>query len=317
MKGVAGLPHSRENMQMLSGGVAGRIFVTIAVILMAGGKVAYATWLSAIPSPVYVLFCFSLLTLIFWPLFGCRVGELAWKPILLLNFSTALCFLFFFYALKLIEPAVAGAVQFGIGPVLSVVIAFLMTGVRPDRTKTVVCLGLLAGCSVLTASAVTGAGFATSNVNGWAGLLAILASGTGSVLITLASKNLSQRGWSSGAILAHRCYLILPMAVLLVHVEGGFESAEWSVGLTLSLLVIGLGGTIIPIILLQMGIERSDPHTVLVMMAAMPIFTFLFEGFSSLYVWSALTGAGLVIIAALVLLDVFRAHDPATIAFKV
>lgn len=317
MKGVAGLPHSRENMQMLSGGVAGRIFVTIAVILMAGGKVAYATWLGAIPSPVYVLFCFSLLTLIFWPLFGCRVGELAWKPILLLNFSTALCFLFFFYVLKLIEPAVAGAVQFGIGPILSVVIAFLMTGVRPDRTKTVVCLGLLAGCSVLTASAVTGAGFATSNVNGWAGLLAILASGTGSVLITLASKNLSQRGWSSGAILAHRCYLILPMAVLLVHVEGGFESVEWSVGLTLSLLVIGLGGTIIPIILLQMGIERSDPHTVLVMMAAMPIFTFLFEGFSSLYVWSALTGAGLVIIAALILLDVFRAHDPATITFKV
>lgn len=66
-----------------------------------------------------------------------------WKPILLLNFSTALCFIFFFYALKLIEPAVAGAVQFGIGPILSVVIAFLMTGIRPDRIKTVVCLGFL------------------------------------------------------------------------------------------------------------------------------------------------------------------------------
>jgi drug/metabolite transporter (DMT)-like permease len=303
-------------MQMLSSGTAGRILITIAVILMAGGKVAYGTWLGSIPSPVYVLFCFSLLTLIFWPLFGRRAGELAWKPILLLNFSTALCFLFFFYALKLIEPAVAGAVQFGIGPILSVVIAFLMTGVRPDRTKTVVCLGLLAGCSLLAASAVTGAGFATSKVNGWAGLLAILASGTGSVLITLASKNLSQRGWGSGAILAHRCYLILPMAVLLILVEGGVESVEWSVGLTLSLLGIGLVGTIIPIVLLQMGIERSDPHTVIVMMAAMPIFTFLFEGFSSLYVWSALTGVGLVTIAALVLLDVFRARNPATMAFK-
>jgi drug/metabolite transporter (DMT)-like permease len=281
----------------------GRLAVLVAVILMAGGKVAYGTWLGAVPSPIYVLMCFSLITAIFLPIYGRRTGEFALKPLLLLNVSTALCFLFFFYALKLIEPAVAGAVQFGSGPILSVLITLVATRARPDPIKALVCGGLVAGCVVLAVSAVTGAGFATDGARGWLGLGAILLSAIGSVLITIASKSLSLRGWSSGAILAHRCYLIVPLALALVLAEGAAD-VPWTPPLALTLLGIGLVGTIIPIVFLQIGIEKSDPHTVLVMLAAMPIFTFLIEGLSPLYVWSQLTAAGLAIIAVFIAIDI-------------
>jgi drug/metabolite transporter (DMT)-like permease len=281
----------------------GRLAALLAVILMAGGKVAYGTWLGAVPSPVYVLLCFSLITAIFLPIYGRRTGEFALVPLLLLNGSTALCFLFFFQALKLIEPAVAGAVQFGLGPILSVLITLLVTGARPEPIKAFVCGGLGVGCVVLAFSAVSGAGVVANGTDGRLGLGAVLLSAVGSVLIAIASKRLSMRGWSSAAILAHRCYLIVPVALALV-VSEGVSDVPWTPPLVLTLLGVGLVGTIIPIVFLQIGIEKSDPHTVLVMLAAMPVVAFLIEGLSPLYVWSGLTAAGLSIIAAFIAIDI-------------
>ncbi len=280
----------------------GRLAILLAVIMMAAGKVAYGTWLGAVPSQLYVLMCFSLLTLIFLPLHARKRGQFVPGQLLLLNVSTALCFLFFFYALKLVEPAVAGAVQFGMGPILAVLITLLTTGARPGRLKAVVCTGLLAGCCLLAASAVTASGFVADGLDGWLGLAAILASGTGSVLITMSSKKLSLRGWSSGAILAHRCYLIVPMALVLTMLEDG-APVDWTPSLAATLLGVGIVGTILPMCLLQIGIEKTDPHTVMVIMAAMPVFTFLIEGFSPIYTWSMPTAFGLLVITAFVALD--------------
>ncbi|MCR5858025.1 DMT family transporter [Mesorhizobium sp. J428] len=286
----------------------GRVLVMVAVFMMAAGKVAYGTLLTAVPSQVYVLFCFGVMPLLFWPRYGRRVGTVAWRHVLMLNLSTALCFLFFFYALKLIEPAVAGAVQFGVGPGLSILILFLVSGIIPGRARVIVCLGLLAGCSILAVSAVQGSGFAVGTSGGWTGLVAILLSAMGSVLITFASKALSDRGWPSGAILAHRCYLIVPIAVVLTVLDDKTWLVDWTPRLMLILAAVGLLGTVIPMVFLQMGIERSDPHTVLVMMAAMPIFTFALEGFSPLYVWSPLTAAGLCVIALFIAFDAISAR---------
>ena len=271
--------------------------------MMAGGKVAYGTWLVEVPSPVYVLFCFCVIAALFLPFHGRKTGTFLRGPVLLLNAATALCFLFFFYALKLVEPAVAAAVQFGTGPIIAMLLAFVATGVKPEPVKLAVCAGLLAGCVVLAVSAVTGAGFAADGVQGWIGLGAILLSAVGSVLITIASKVLSRHGWSTGAVLGHRGYLIIPMALVLVSVESG-GSAPWSPQLVATLFGVGLIGTVIPMVLLQTGIEKSDPHTVLVMLAAMPILIFLIEGLSPQYVWSALTAAGLAIIAIFIAIDV-------------
>jgi len=281
----------------------GRATIILAVLLQAIGKVMFGTWLVAFPSPLFVLISFALTAAFFLLLSRQGAGEKAWGPLLLLNASTALTFLSFFYALKLIEPAIVGAVEIGIGPILAVLISLILTGERPSAVRVAVCAGILLGCVTLGVAALQGSGFASFGRNAWFGLGASVAAGIGAVLITLASKALLNRGWKFGAVLAHRFYLILPIS-LMMTLGADIAVVEWSGVLVATLLVVSVVGVLAPLYLLQVGIARCDAYTVMVTMAALPVLTFIIEGFSPLYSWSILTAAGLVIVTAFLLLDV-------------
>ncbi len=290
-------------MSSLSATSIGRLAVFSAVFLQAIGKVAFGTWLADFPSALFVLISFTLTAAFFLSLSRKGAGELAWGPIALLNISTALTFLCFFYALKLIEPAIVGAVEIGIGPVLAVVITLLLSGIRPTKLRTLVCAGILAGCGVLAVAAQKGTGLAVEGGNAWYGLGASAAAGLGAVLITMASKALIGRGWKFGAVLAHRFYLILPLSLILAF-GSDLSTIEWSGALVVSLVFVSLVGVLVPLYLLQVGIGRCDPYTVMVTMAALPVITFILEGFSPVYSWSWMTGLGLLIVSLFLLLDV-------------
>lgn len=290
-------------MNTISAANFGRAMIVLAVLLQAIGKVMFGTWLATVPSPFFVLISFALTAAFFLLLSRQGAGEKAWGPLLLLNASTALTFLCFFYALKLIEPAIVGAVEIGIGPILAVLISMVLTGERPSFVRVVVCVGILAGCTVLGVSALQGSGFASFGRNAWLGLGASVAAGVGAVLITMASKTLLNRGWKFGAVLAHRFYLILPIS-LMMTLGTDVAAVEWSGSLIVALLVVSVVGVLAPLYLLQVGIGRCDTYTVMVTMAALPVLTFIIEGFSPLYSWSVLTAAGLVIVTAFLLLDV-------------
>ena len=281
----------------------GRAVIVLAVLLQAVGKVAYGTWLAAFPSALFVLVSFALTAAFFLALSRQGVGDLAWAPLLLLNASTALTFISFFYALKLIEPAIVGAVEIGIGPVLAVLITFALTGERPAPVRVLVCLGILAGCGVLAVAALQGSGFASFGLNAWLGLLASVAAGIGAVLITMASKALLERRWAFGAVLAHRFYLILPVS-LAMSLGIDLAAIEWTGSLVAILLAVSVVGVLAPLYLLQVGIGRCDPYTVMVTMAALPVLTFLIEGLSPVYAWSWLTAVGLAIVTGFLALDV-------------
>lgn len=290
-------------MNTISAANFGRAMIVLAVLLQAIGKVMFGTWLAAVPSPFFVLISFALTAAFFLLLSRQGAGEKAWGPLLLLNASTALTFLCFFYALKLIEPAIVGAVEIGIGPILAVLISMVLTGERPSSVRVVVCVGILAGCTVLGVSALQGSGFASFGRSAWLGLGASVAAGVGAVLITMASKTLLNRGWKFGAVLAHRFYLILPIS-LVMTLGTDVAAVEWSGSLIVALLVVSVVGVLAPLYLLQVGIGRCDTYTVMVTMAALPVLTFIIEGFSPLYSWSVLTAVGLVIVTAFLLLDV-------------
>lgn len=295
---------SQDPMFSLSPVSVGRLAVFTAVFLQAIGKVAFGTWLADFPSPLFVLISFSLTAAFFLSLSRRGAGELAWGPLVLLNMSTALTFLCFFYALKLIEPAIVGAVEIGIGPVLAVIITLAMTGVSPTKLRILVCIGILAGCAVLAVAAQQGTGFAVEGENAWYGLGASVAAGMGAVLITMASKSLLGRGWKFGAVLAHRFYLILPLSAILAF-NSDLSGIQWSGDLLVALFIISLVGVLVPLYLLQVGIGRCDPYTVMVTMAALPVITFVFEGFSPVYSWSGLTAVGLAIVSTFLVIDVF------------
>ena len=136
----------------------GRFAVLLAVLLQAGGQVAYGTYLQALPSPLFVFGSFLLATLFFLGVSGGGARAPAWTVLIVLNAATALTFLSFFYALKRVEPAVAGAINVGIGPLAAILIALATTGIRPSKRKLVVCAGVLLGCGVLAVSATRGHG---------------------------------------------------------------------------------------------------------------------------------------------------------------
>lgn len=275
----------------------GRCAVLLAVLLQAGGQVAYGTYLRTLPSPLFVFASFLAAMLFFLAVSGRGAGAPAWKPLLVLNVATALTFLSFFYALKLVEPAIAGAINVGIAPLAAVLIALATTGSRPSARRLVVCLGVFFGCAVLAVSATRGHG-STDVSTGWvwSGVLASVATGCGAVLITMASKALLDRGWASGAVLAHRFYLILPVSLSLALATSDPSWIDWSLHLVLTVGAVAAFGVVAPLYLLQVGIRRTDPYTVMVTMAAMPIVTFALQGLSPAYAWTWPTALGLAVI---------------------
>lgn len=294
-------------MVAISASAVGRTAILCAVLLQAVGKVAYGTLLHAFPSPLFVFVSFLLTAAVFLGLSRRGAVGWPWRPVIVLNIATAVTFLSFFYALKRIEPAIVGAVEIGVGPPLALLMAWSASGIRPGPQRLLVCAGILAGCAVLSFGALHGSGFAAMGQQAWLGLAASLAAGTGAVMITVASKELLERGWQFGAVLAHRFYLILPLSLALSFADG-VPAIDWSTGLVLSVLAVAVIGVLAPLYLLQVGLGRCDPYTLMVTMAALPVLTFLFEGFSPRYDWSWTTAVGLVIVTAFLLLDIVRAR---------
>jgi len=278
--------------------------IVLAVLFQAIGKVMFGTLLSDVPSTLFVFLSFGLTAALFLAVSRHGTGSPAWGVLLLLNASTALTFISFFYALKLIEPAIVGAVEIGIGPVMVVLLSLILIGERPTVLRLVVCGGILCGCAVLALAALQGSGFTSHGSQAWLGLGASVAAGVGAVLITMTSKALLNLGWKFGAVLAHRFYLILPISLIMTLGTDAF-TIEWGTELVIVLLVVAVIGVLAPLYLLQIGIGRCDPYTVMVTMSALPVLTFAIEGLSPIYQWSALTAVGLTIVTGFLLLDIF------------
>lgn len=282
-----------------------RLAIVAAVALQAIGKVAYGTWLESFPAPLFVFISFTLAAVFFLSTSRKGAGKAAWGTLLFLNVATAVTFLSLFVALKLIQPAIVGAVEISIGPMAAVAIAFFINRNVPSSKSLLVCCALLIGCLILALSAFSGSGFQASRVSVVFGLLVSATAGIGAVVITIASKALLGQGWRFGAVLAHRFYVIVPMSLALVWVTD-VSSVDWSISLGISVIAVSIISVLAPLFLLQVGISRCDPYTVMVTMAVLPVLTFAIEGFSSKYPWTSATAVGLAVITAAVLWDVSR-----------
>ncbi len=284
-----------------------RLAIVAAVALQATGKVAYGTLLASFPAPLFVFISFTLTAIFFLSTSRKSAGRAAWGTLLFLNVATAVTFLSLFVALKLIQPAIVGAIEISIGPIAAIVIGILFNRNIPSLRSLLVCCALAMGCAILASSALSGFGFQSSETAVVLGLLASVTAGIGAVVITIASKSLLSQGWRFSAVLAHRFYLIVPVSLALVHVTGA-SSVEWSIQLAYTVIFVSIIGVLAPLFLLQVGISRCDPYTVMVTLAVLPILTFAIEGVSSKYQWSAATAVGLAVITGAVLWDASRSR---------
>ncbi|WP_100399030.1 DMT family transporter [Bacillus sp. FJAT-44742] len=290
----------------------GTLFLIGSAVLTSINQVFYANQVQTI-SPFTFTFISFLITAVFFIVIskkkGGKVKKLdsqCKKNFIYLNLSTALAFMSFFYALKYVEPAIVSAIEMGVGPMFALVLAKAATPkVKTLRLDSTVAWGTLAGSLLLVWATFTGRSglnFVPSSEFIF-GVAASLLCGFGAVLAADYSKKLSVKGWGSSYILAHRFYFIIVASLVLSILEGDL-GAHLSNHL-LWIIIVSVLGVLLPLYMLQVGIKHCDTFFVMVSIAFVPIFTFVFQLLDPRIAWSNTTLIGILILTFFALLSVF------------
>jgi drug/metabolite transporter (DMT)-like permease len=232
------------------------------------------------------------------------------RDLVMINVASTCSWIFFFYALKYIEPALVTSIITATGPLITL---GLDTLVR--RRRTISSADLLAGTAILFSTAyliwVASSGRSAFSASDRFAVGVALAgcafSGISVAVTTVYSKRLYDRGWTPSRLMAHRFYLlILTSGVLSLGAD------DWLGQLRRDWLLIGLiacGGVALPLYVLQLGIQRCSPLTVATIIAVGPAFTILFELFDRRLKWSLASFWGVLALVSVVLWSTWHGRE--------
>lgn len=223
---------------------------------------------------------------------GLAIGLNASGPLIILNFTSALNWIGYFYALRYIEPAIVSAIMGGLGPVSTILLERIVRRRQLPLYTYVVAMGILSGTVLLAWASLVGlSGIRPINVSDTLiGLAAAAIGGASQALNTIATKQLGECSWTATRIMAHRFYLLIIVAAVLAYSGPGFMIASsMQIG---GLAIATLLGVIIPLWLLQRGILLSEPFTVAALLAWAPLLTYVFQVFDARIQWSMTSALG-------------------------
>ncbi|MDQ7975971.1 hypothetical protein QYH69_01760 [Paraburkholderia sp. SARCC-3016] len=291
----------------------------LAVLLQSVGKVMYGTFLAAIAPAQFLLISFCVVAGVFLVVARGRLPAGSRAAIVSVNVWTAVAFICFFHALKHLSPAAVGAIEIGIAVLVAVVSAARQrrerpANRRPGATKLVVCAGIVGGCALLVPVELERAAAAS-----WHTVFALIAAaiaGAASTLILGSFRKLAGSGWRPASILAHRFYLTIAVALLWLSFEGGAGSAG-SLAFpapadVLTIVAVAAIGVMLPLLLLQFAVRKTDGLTLMICMALQPVLSFMLSMLSPAYQWQPVTLAGTLIVAGALLFDVFAGRRKPT-----
>lgn len=222
-----------------------------------------------------------------------------------LNGSSILAFMGFYYALKFIEPAIVSSLEMGVGPFFAIMVTAIITKekIRATRMQWAITVGTFAASLLLILTALFGFSGVqvTSTTNFVYGIIASVLCGLGAVLCTIYSKKLSNAGWTSSSILAHRFYGIIIISFLMTYTvlpSYLMANIDW-------ILLVTIFGVTIPMFLLQKGIQYCEPFIVMMSICFIPVFTFAFQLFDPRIEWSTLSFIGILTLFILGVASIF------------
>ncbi|HEF5709386.1 TPA: DMT family transporter [Bacillus cereus] len=290
----------------------------LSAFLSSINQVFYAKWVQDIDPFVYSFLSFSITLLFFLSLTVLKSIKVkksniklnnkraGMNSIVVLNIITAIIFICFYYANKYIEPAIVSAIEIGIGPIIALVLSLIIQKINILKFDIYVCLGILIGTLILVWASLSGkSGIASDTSFTYKGLLATFTAGIGMVLATIYSKKLSQAGWSTYEILAHRFYMLVPVTIVFVlnkkasYILDVFQS-NWN-----WIIVFTFLGLIIPLYLIQVGIKYCNPLFVSVTLTLGPVFTFVFQLLDPRVKWSWISLSGIGCLCVFVIIKMF------------
>lgn len=283
--------------------MTGHLLTILAVGLQSVGKVLYGTFLIGLSTPVFVLLSVCLTVAVFLAIARFRFPREGRGLLLLANIYTAIGFISLFFALKHLPPAIFASIEIGMSLLTAIALAAVQQRAWPQRLRLLACTGILAGCGLLAWAEIAITTTAPSTAMVWIAILACMATGITSALSAITCKKLGAKGWSPPAVLGHRFYLTVAAAAIWLP----FESAGMTMPTVDTLLIVAAIGAVailIPLLLLQIALRRTDALTVMICMAAQPILSFALSLPSPAYDWNLLTLAGVLVVTLFVGWDI-------------
>ncbi|MEH6944949.1 EamA family transporter [Bacillus sp. JJ722] len=286
--------------------IIGVIALLLSALLTAASQVFYASHVQNTHPFIFTGISFFL-TACYFSLFAMKQKVTyqwasAWQALLKLNLSSVLAFMGFYFALKFIEPAIVSSLEMGLGPFFVILLTSIQ---RKDVSKAQwgIAIGTLLACYLLIVSIFNGdSGLHVKlDINTILGIIASVFCGLGAVLCTVYSKQLSSIGWTSSMILTHRFYGIVLLSFMFTYdliVHYFVDHIVW-------ILIVTIAGVLIPMYLLQKGIQYCKTFLVMMSLCFIPVFTFFFQLFDPRLSWSTTT---LFAVILLFILGVFSIY---------
>lgn len=274
-----------------------------------------------------VFVSFALATIIFTIVVAVRMpaqfAVLArnWRTALIANLGTACAWLSYFFALKMLEPAVVTTIHAGIGAITLVALNAL--GLHISRPVAVRRLEKLLHVGIF-AVLLTLAGVVLAGLSGIAadampktllGLAFAFASGIFISLTSDVTKRMHEHGVGAEAVLAVRFIVMIGVAASMSYVGTGAGMPLDSFASVATIAGAALGLIVLPLYVLQLGLVRTSAVTTWIVMALGPCLVFVAQGLdgriaTSPYTLSCIVAYSVLVIAA----NVARARGTAASA---
>ncbi|HEY3599783.1 MAG TPA: hypothetical protein VGL08_19985 [Paraburkholderia sp.] len=289
--------------------IPGQGLTFLAVSLQSAGKVLYGTWLAGVSTAAFLLVSFCVTAAIFVVVARFRMPARGLGQIVLANLWSAVTFACFFFALKYLAPASVGSIEIGAAVIVAVVLAGMRTKVWPGWRRGVACAGIVGGCAVLALTELNDAPANGDAVLAGVALAASALAGIASTLAAVTFKKLANVGWSASSILAHRFYLTIVMAFVWLVASG--QDVVPATETLPAVLAVAAIGVLLPLLLLQIALRRTDTLTVMICGASQPVISFAFALLSPVYDWSGAALTGVLVVSGALVLDIYaqRSRD--------
>jgi drug/metabolite transporter (DMT)-like permease len=269
----------------------GPAFILLFVILSAFRDVFFFGALKAAPFFAVAFIAFATCTVAFAVVAWLerprtlRVVFAHLRTFVLMNVFTALAWLSYFQSLRHLEPAIANVLHAGLGPLTIVAMTALgwhivdagtMTR-REGRWQAAMALCL----AVLIVLALVGLSAGEGGRPALIGVLFVVVSGAAITIATLYAKRLHDHGASAAAVVAMR-FLGVLVAALVALAIGSADArdavaapATWRTLAPAAFLLMA-----VPIYFNQIGVKRTNPLTVRVLLALGPVFLIALQTFA-------------------------------------
>lgn len=290
----------------------GVLLVATYVVMCSGREIYLSSLLKQVPLFLLLFLSFGLATLFFLLIqvpqgkgLGIKLRA-SWMDVVKINFTTALMWGAFLYALKWIQPAVVSSLNGAMGPISSLALGlWMIQGQKTFKSDYVAATGVLVSVAYMITMILAGrhADGSIEPTNIVLGLAASVVSGVVTALNNIYAKRLSKAGWSAGEVLAVRFGV-------LILISGAFtlgSSAAVDFGTVgfINFLAVALLGMVLPIYILQLGIARSDVNVVALLIAVGPLLTLALQTWVGKVALSAASLVGILGVTLSVVLGIF------------